>query len=50
MCMPGKEKAPQDTSLRACILQEARSLHINLLLGWQLWLLLNFSPSGPVVD
>ena len=32
-CMrnPGKEKAPQDTSLRACILQEAPSLHINLL-------------------
>lgn len=25
-------------------------MHINLLLDWQLWLLLNFSLSGPVVD
>lgn len=50
MRKPGKDKAPWDTSLRPCILQEAHSLHINLLLDWHLWLLLNFSLSGPVVD
>lgn len=42
-------RAPQDSSLRACILQETRSLHINLLLDWQLPLLLNFSVSGQMV-
>lgn len=47
MRKPGKEKAPQDTSLRACILQEAPSLHINLLPDQLLWLLLSFSRSGP---
>lgn len=50
MCRPGKGNAPQDCSLRACILQEAYSLHINLLLDRQLPLLLKFSLSEPMID
>ena len=50
MCKPGKERAPENTSLQACILQEASSLHINLLLDWQLQLLINFLVLGPTVD
>lgn len=39
-----KGRAPENTSLRACI------LHINLLLDWQLQLLINYLVLGPTVD
>jgi hypothetical protein len=35
LCRPEKGGAPQDTSLRACILQKVRSLNINSMLDRQ---------------